>query len=314
MVRNTGKEGAVLKDMGKKKPLWRDILDLAAPQTWAGSIAPATVALAMSWHRQRSLDIALAVCFFVIVVLMQSAVNAFDDYADFIKGTDTLDNSPDAQDAVIVYGMAPRTALISGLCFLLVALLPAAYVIWKCGTVPLVIGAIGTVVLFCYAFGPCPICYLPLGELFCGFVMGGLIPLAGVYMQTRTLDFFVLAEAIPSILGMAVNMFSNNGCDIARDLPAGRKTLACLIGQRRTDALYRCCLLLWFVSPAVVLAAQERWSGAAVYCFASLGFVHLVARQYRRQLGPEMRGEVMTGATTLVSLVGLAYSVAMLVG
>ncbi len=298
----------------RRKSGWLDVLNLAAPQTWAGSVAPATVSLAISWHRQQRLDPVMALCLFVIVLLMQSAVNAFDDYADFVKGTDTIENSPDAQDAVIVYGMKPKTALRAGIVFLLIALIPAAFVVSQLGIVPLVIGLIGGVVLLCYAFGPAPICYLPLGELFCGFVMGGLIPLAGVYMQTRTLDFFVLVEAIPPILGMAVNMFSNNGCDIARDLPAGRKTLACLIGQRRTDALYRICLILWVVSPAVVLAVQQRWLAAVVYCFISLAFAHLVVRQYRRQLGPAERGEVMTGATTLVTLVGLAYSVAMIVG
>ena len=297
-----------------RKRTWLDVLNLAAPQTWTGSLTPAAVSLAISWHRQRALDPVMTLCLFVIVLLMQSAVNAFDDYADFVKGTDTLENSPDAQDAVIVYGMQPKTALLAGIAFLVIALLPAAYVVYRLGVVPLVIGLIGGVVLLCYAFGPAPICYLPLGELMCGFVMGGLIPLAGVYLQTKTLDFFVLVEAIPPILGMAVNMFSNNGCDIARDLPAGRKTLACLIGQRRTDALYRVCLILWVVSPAVVLAAQRRWHAALVYCFISLAYAHLVARQYRRQLGPAERGEVMTGATTLVSLVGLAYSVAMLVG
>ena len=81
----------------------KDILNLAAPQTWAGSIAPATVGLAVSYHVQGHLDLMMAVCFYLIVLLMQSAVNAFDDYADFVKGTDTLENSPDAEDAVIVY-------------------------------------------------------------------------------------------------------------------------------------------------------------------------------------------------------------------
>ena len=98
---------------GKQHALWRDVLNLAAPQTWAGSMAPATVALAIAWHRQHRLDPVMALCLFVIVLLMQSAVNAFDDYADFMKGTDTPDNSPDAQDAVIVYGMKPRAALRS---------------------------------------------------------------------------------------------------------------------------------------------------------------------------------------------------------
>ena len=292
----------------------KDIINLMAPQTWTGSVTSALVSLALSWQRQRQLDFVMCICLFVIVLFMQSAVNAFDDYADFVKGTDTLDNSPDAQDAVIVYGMKPKTALICGFVFLLIAAVPAVYVVLTRGVVPLIIGLIGGAVLMCYAFGPYPISYLPLGELFCGFVMGGLIPLAGVYMQTKTLDFFVLVQAIPPIMGMSVNMFSNNGCDIARDLPAGRKTLACLLGQKKTDTLYRILLILWCVSPAVILAAQQMWISVLVYCLTSLAFVHLAVRQFKRQLGPAERDGVMTGATTLVTAVGLAYSAAIVLG
>ena len=291
----------------------RDILNLAAPQTWTGSITPAVISLALSWERQQRLDPVMVICLFVIVLFMQSAVNAFDDYADFVKGTDTLENSPDAEDAVIVYGMKPKTALICGFVFLVIAMIPAAYVVAVCGIVPLIIGLVGGVVLMCYAFGPFPISYLPLGELFCGFVMGGLIPLAGVYLQTGKLDFFVLVEAIPPIMGMSINMFSNNGCDIARDIPAGRKTLACLIGQKKTDTLYRILLILWVASPAILLAAQQRWIPVLVYVLAVLAFEHLVVRQFKRQLGPAERDGVMTGATTLVSLVGLAYSVVLII-
>lgn len=298
----------------KQRTGLKDILNLAAPQTWAGSVAPAIIGLAISYHINPHLDPLMVFCFLLIVLLMQSAVNAFDDYSDFVKGTDTLDNSPDPEDAVIVYGMNPKTARNLGFLFLLLAAIPGAYVVYTCGFTPLIIGLVGTVVLLCYAFGPAPISYLPLGELLCGFVMGGLIPLAGVYMQTKELHWFVLVEAIPPMFGMAINMFSNNGCDIARDLPAGRKTLACLIGQKRTDALYRFLLIIWVLSPAIVLAAQGRWTSVLIYVLASLAFVHLVIRQYRRQLGPAERDGVMTGATTLVSLVGFAYSVAMIMG
>ena len=300
------------KNQIEHKTRFADIINLMAPQTWTGSVTPALISLALSWQRQKQLDFVMCLCLFLIVLFMQSAVNAFDDYADFVKGTDTLDNSPDAQDAVIVYGMKPKTALLCGFCFLLIAAVPAVYVVLTRGIVPLVIGLIGGVVLLCYAFGPYPISYLPVGELFCGFVMGGLIPLAGVYMQTQTLDFFVLVQAIPPIMGMSVNMFSNNGCDIARDLPAGRKTLACLLGQKKTDAAYRVLLILWCLSPVVILAIQQMWISVPVYCAASLAFVHLVIRQFKRQLGPAERDGVMTGATTLVTAVGLAYSAAIL--
>lgn len=291
-----------------------DIINLAAPHTWPGSVAPAMVGLAISYSYQPHLNPIMVLCLFVITILMQSAVNTFDDYADFVKGTDTRENSPEAYDAVIVYGVSPRSALFTGFAFLLLAAVPAAYVVVECGLAPLYIGLVGVVVMFWYAFGKYPLCYLPLGELFCGFVMGGLIPLAAFYMLTRRLDWFVLVQAIPPMLGMSVNMFSNNGCDIARDLPAGRRTLACLLGQKRTDLLYRVMLLVWVASPVILLAAQQRWLSVLVYVLACLGFTHIIARQFRLQLGPAAREQVMGGATTLVTLVGLSYSIALIVG
>lgn len=292
---------------------FKDIVNLAAPHTWPGSVAPAMIGLAIIFHKQMYLDPLMVACFLIIVILMQSAVNAFDDYSDYVKGTDTLENSPEAYDAVIVYGLNPKTARNLGFIFLFIALIPAIYVVKVCGTVPLVIGLIGTVVLFWYAFGKIPISYLPLGELMCGFVMGGLIPLAGYYMQTRDLDYFVLVQAIPPIFGMAINMFSNNGSDIERDLPAGRKTLACLLGRKRTNALYRTLLIIWVLTPIIVLGAQLRWTGVLVYALECMGFMHLVLRQFRTPLGAENRPAIMNGATTLVTIVGFSYCIAILV-
>ena len=298
----------------EKKLRLKDIINLAAPHTWTGSVTPAVIGLAIAYHQTGHLDPLMVFCLMVIVILMQSAVNAFDDYADFVKGTDTLENSPDAYDAVIVYGMKPKTARNLGFLFLILAIIPAVYVVLTCGMAPLYIGLVGTVVLFCYAFGKYPISYMPLGELLCGFVMGGLIPLAGYYMQVKELNWFVLVEALPPMIGMSINMFSNNGCDIERDIPAGRKTLACIIGRKRTDRLYRILLILWVISPVIVLGAQMRWGSALVYALVSLAFVHLIVRQYRIQLGAPEREKVMTGATTLVSLVGIAYALAIVIG
>ena len=84
---------------------WRDAVNLAAPHTWSASVMPCVFALAASFRRQGFLRPDLALCLFVIAVLMQSSVNALNDYADFVKGTDTADNSPDPTDAVIVYGL-----------------------------------------------------------------------------------------------------------------------------------------------------------------------------------------------------------------
>lgn len=298
-----------------EKPLkFKDILNLAAPHSWPASVAPALIAMAISFHRTGQLDPLLTACLVLIVILMQSAVNAFDDYADYLKGTDTLENSPDAFDAVIVYGMKPRTARNLGFLFLLLAAIPAAYVVWSCGLVPLAIGLAGALIVFCYAFGKTPISYLPVGELFSGLAMGGLVPLAGVQMLTGRLDFSVLLEALPSIIGIGLILFSNNGCDIGRDRKAGRRTLACLLGPQRTLKCYRIALWIWLVSPFIVLAVQGRWTAALVYALASLAFLHLVARQAGLPLGPGSRRAVMDGITALVTMLTFAYCLALVLG
>ena len=58
------------------QPRWTDIVNLAAPQTWTGSVTPAVIGLAISYHQLGRLDMLMAFCLLVIVLLMQSAVNA----------------------------------------------------------------------------------------------------------------------------------------------------------------------------------------------------------------------------------------------
>ena len=276
---------------------WRDAVNLAAPHTWSASVMPCVFALAASFRRQGFLRPDLALCLFVIAVLMQSSVNALNDYADFVKGTDTADNSPDPTDAVIVYGLNPQTARNLGIGFLLAAFAVGLYVIARCGWIPLV-----------------PLSYLPVGELVSGFVMGGLIPLAGVYMQTGLLRLSVLPEALPVIIGIGMIMFSNNGCDIERDIPAGRRTLACLLGREKTGRLYRIMLVLWLLCPLGIFLAEGQCTAALVYALESLVFLSHFVRQFQLPLGEEKRGMVMAGVTNLVILTGFAYSLAVLTG
>ncbi len=296
------------------KKMIKDAFDLAAPTSWSASVIPSILAIAISYRQQGEILPDMAVCLFLIAVLMQSSVNALNDYADFVKGTDTLDNSPDPTDAVIVYGMAPKTAKRLGLSFLFTAFLIGTYVVYRCGVIPLVIGLVGAFVIITYSGLKTPISYLPVGEIVSGFVMGGLIPLAGVYMQTGELNPFVLVQALPVIIGIGMIMMSNNGCDIERDIPAGRKTLPCLLGRQRTDRLYRVMLVVWLLSPVPVFISGGLWISVLIYFLESLVFLNHFFRQFGIQLGAEKRGMVMAGIGNLVIISGLAYIIAMLVG
>ena len=290
----------------------RDVLLLAAPHTWAASVVPAIFPTVLAYTDTGKVDLLMSVCVLLVCVLMQSAANALNDHSDYLKGTDSAENSPDRNDAVIVYGMPPAAALRWGLIFLMAAGTLGACVVAVTGLIPLVIGLVGGAAIIWYVIGGRPASYLPVGELLSGFVMGELIPLAGYHVQTGRLCPAVMLYALPLGLGIALIMLTNNGCDIERDRNAGRRTLACLLGGERTLGLYRTTLAIWMVSPMFVLLLRGEPLGAAV-CAAEIAvFYGAVVRQFRIRLDPGRRSEAMRGIVNLNWVVGAGYMLALL--
>ena len=95
---------------------------LAGPHTWSAAVIPSLLPLALAAGRGSGLAPGFAVM--AAAVLLQSAANALNDYADFVKGTDTAENSPEAYAAVVVNGLPPKHALAAGLAFMAAAALP----------------------------------------------------------------------------------------------------------------------------------------------------------------------------------------------
>ena len=76
---------------------------LAAPHTWPAAILPVLVAAAAAAVTSFSISATMVCVLLVICVLMQSAVNTFNDYYDYVKGADSADDNVDPTDAVLVY-------------------------------------------------------------------------------------------------------------------------------------------------------------------------------------------------------------------
>lgn len=298
--------------MTSEKLTMKQALLLAAPHTWAASTIPVLFSWALSVSKTGRFDAVMGLCTMVISVLMQSSVNALNDYSDFMKGTDTVENSPDPQDAVLVYGGSPKMALGLGICFLAAAAVIGVYVIAMVGVVPLFIGLVGALAILLYSFGKTPISYLPVGELVSGFVMGGLIPLGGYYLQTGELSFSVLLYSLPLIIGIGMIMYTNNSCDIERDTTAQRMTLPRLIGAQRAQELYRVLLISWVILPELILiAAQMR--GMYFYPLGLLVLLSQFTMQLRLRLGQETRGVAMQGVLFLNIALGLLFMTAVMI-
>ena len=140
---------------------WKHIVGLAAPHTWPASVLPTLLGVALSFALAGRWDPVVSLCLLVAAVMMQCAVNTFNDYADFIKNTDTIENSDDPSDAILVYNrLNPRTIRVLGFSFLAIAALAGVWVTIRAGFIPLIIGIIGGAVVLLYSFGktPCGTC------------------------------------------------------------------------------------------------------------------------------------------------------------
>ena len=245
---------------------------LAAVHTWPASILPSALGCSYCIFKGYPLSVFEIIGLIAACILMQSSVNTLNDYFDYVKGTDTAEDNLERSDAVLVYeNINPKAALALGLAYLVIAgLIGLVLILTKNTLIPLWIGLIGAAAVILYSGGHTPISYLPIGEFISGFVMGGLIPLGCVAVAIRTWHFEVLIYALPLIISIGLILMSNNGCDIEKDINAGRKTMPVLVGRENCRKIYKVCVIIWLVLLWVLPIILIGWPG--IICAAALHF------------------------------------------
>ena len=242
----------------------RMAVGLAAPHTFPASAGPAIFGLAYCASRGFPLTLPAAAALFAACLLMQAAVNTFNDYIDFVKGTDTAEDQVEESDSILVYSdLAPSRALALGIVFLAAAAVIGCIFAVLRGPAPILVGIVGALAVVLYSAGPLPVSSLPLGELVSGTVMGGLIPLGITAAVTGEIHPEILPWCIPFILGIGLIMMTNNTCDIEKDLRAGRRTLSCLLGRERAVILYRVLVAIWMAAIVLFAFSLGPAAGAA---------------------------------------------------
>ena len=286
----------------------RMALQLAAPHTWPAAVLPCLIAVCAAAVSPSGASATMSCVLLVICVLMQSSVNTFNDYYDFVKGSDSADDDVEESDATLVYNnVNPRSALRLGIAFLVAAFVLGAYVIYHAGWIPLAIGAVGAFFVVVYSAGKTPLSYLPLGEAVSGVVRGGLIPLACYQALTGDMNWLMLLWAVPEVIGVGLIMLTNNTCDIEKDIEAGRRTLPVLIGRAKARTLYRCAMGAWVVS-IVVLCAAFFPRGAIVLPFMVLAAYPLVKALASNPLIPASRIGGMAQVCSMNIALGSFYA------
>lgn len=287
-------------------------LDIAAPHTWPAAILTVAVATSLAIATGYQVSATLAIVLLAICILMQSSVNTFNDYYDYVKGTDSSEDDVDPTDAVLIYNnVNPRSALLLAIALLILAFVLGGYVIYHAGLIPLAIGAVGAIFVVLYSAGKTPISYLPLGEAVSGIVMGGLIPLACYQVLTGVLTPLSMLWALPEILGIGLIMFTNNTCDIEKDIVAHRRTLSVLLNREKAHTLYHAILWLWLIAITLIVGIFFT-QGLIMIPFMLLSTYPLLKALRSNPLAPNTRQAAMSQICSVNIALGAWYAAAIL--
>jgi 1,4-dihydroxy-2-naphthoate polyprenyltransferase len=163
------------------------------------------------------------------------------------------------------------------------------------------VGAVCIAAAWTYTGGPLPYGYRALGEVFV-FVFFGLVAVVGTtFAQTGSVDGLAVAAAVPIGLLSVALLVVNNLRDIEGDAAVGKRTLAVLLGDRRTRLLF---VGLFVVAFAVIAAVGV----ARPWALLGLLAAPLTVPPARTVLSGE-RGPALIGALAGTGMVTLATGV-----
>ena len=227
-------------------------LEGARPRTLPAAVAPVLVGSGAAAAAD-GFSLPRAALALVVALALQVGVNYANDYSDGIRGTDDHRVGP---LRLVGSGAAPPAAVRNAAlaCFAAAAVagsVLSALASWWL----LVVGAIAIAAAWAYTGTTRPYGYRGLGEVSV-FVFFGLVAVLGTtYVQAERLTWASLAGGVGCGALACAILVTNNLRDIPTDEDVGKRTLAVVLGDRRTRTLYPALVVSAFAAAVVVAPA-----------------------------------------------------------
>lgn len=246
----------------------------ARPISLPQSMLPALTAVALSYGNNEFSWIAVGACV-VGVIFLHLGLNLLDDWFDYKVG------SAEARQTVANEGFRGRMVkypyLTSGeatpaqllkavMCFLAVAAVMGAVVVYLRGWMVLGWVAAGLLLGVSYSGGPLKLGFRGLGELVI-FLMFGPLMMTGVYFAvTGTVDLKITWLSIAVGLLVTNIVYSHSVLDAIPDQKMGKKTMAHLMGSGKGQIALSAFLntIPYLMVVVAVLLGQLHWAYLAV--------------------------------------------------
>jgi 1,4-dihydroxy-2-naphthoate polyprenyltransferase len=245
-----------------RPPFVRTWVLAARPATLPAALAGVAVGIGGALAIGAALRLDTALGCIAVALLLQVLGNFANDLSDFRRGADTPDRSGPVR--VAASGLVSERQLEVAIAITIgLAGIVGLWLAAIGGPVLIALGVLAVIAALAYTGGPWPYGYRALGEVFV-FVFFGLVAVIGTaYLQALRLEpLFVVVSIPPGALITAI-LVVNNLRDIPTDAAAGKRTLAVVLGRRRTVVEYGLLLGAAYGVPVALLATWTIGSGPA---------------------------------------------------
>ena len=190
-------------------------------------------------------------------LLLQSAANLINEYADYRRGADRL---KEAGQGMTIKNkiLAPRSVLYGALLTTVGGCLIGLFLLAQSGPLLWLIGLGGLFVVVFYTAGPFPLAYHGLGEIAVAIFMGPAIVIGAYYVMAPTVSQARLGElgliSLPIAFMVAAILHANNIRDMEADRAVNKRTLAVIFGLRFARTEYILLVLGSYGAQLLVVA------------------------------------------------------------
>ena len=203
-------------------------------------------------------DAALFLLALIGALLLQSAANLINEYADYRRGADRLKEA--GQGMTIKQKiLKPQTVLYGAIFTTVSGCLIGLFLLSQSGPLLWFIGIGGVLVAITYTAGPFPLAYHGLGEIAVAIFMGPAIVSGAYYVMAPAVSAARLGElcliSLPIAFMVAAILHANNIRDMDADRAVNKRTLAVIFGLRFARAEYILLVLGTYIAQALLIAA-----------------------------------------------------------
>ncbi|NIN51931.1 MAG: 1,4-dihydroxy-2-naphthoate octaprenyltransferase [Nitrososphaeria archaeon] len=205
---------------------------------------PVLIGASIAWSVSGLFDPFLFALTLIGGILLQAAVNMFNDYFDYLSGADQMveHRNPFAGGGrvlVMERGITPKKHLAVSFSYLVLGSVIGFYLILLRGFIILVLGIIGVFSIYFYTAPPLQLSYKGFGELLVGLNFGPLMVIGSYYVQTQELSLQQpLTASIPIGILIAMILWINEFPDFHTDKAIGKHHLVVRLGYRWAIRVY----------------------------------------------------------------------------